>query len=82
MGNELQSYNDMPFNDFGVTQFKLMRTLVQRYDSTRKVTVAMHPRYRNWETDSLPCDLAMVTDFQSYNYRYMYFPATRHASHG
>lgn len=74
LGNELQSYNDQPFNDFGVTQFKLMKTLIQRYDSTRKVTVAMHPRYRNWETDSLPCDLAMVTDFQSYNYRYMYFP--------
>jgi beta-galactosidase len=34
----------------------------------------MHPRYRNWETDSLPCDLAMVTDVQAYNYRYMYFP--------
>ena len=73
LGNELQSYNDQPYNDFGVTQFKLMKTLIQRYDSTRKVTVAMHPRYRNWETDSLPCDLAMVTDFQSYNYRYMYF---------
>ena len=74
LGNELQSYNDQPYNDFGVTQFKLMKTLIQRYDNTRKVTVAMHPRYRNWETDSLPCDLAMVTDFQSYNYRYMYFP--------
>ena len=74
LGNELQSYNDMPFNDFGVTQFKLMRTLIQRYDTTRKVTVAMHPRYRNWETDSLPCNLAMATDFQAYNYRYMYFP--------
>ena len=74
MGNELQSYNDMPFNDFGVTQFRLMRELTHRYDSTRKVTVAMHPRYRNWETDSLPCDLAMHTDVQAYNYRYMYFP--------
>lgn len=74
MGNELQSYNDTPFNDWGVTQFKLMKTLIQRYDSTRKVTVAMHPRYRNWETDSLPCDLAKVTDIQAYNYRYMYFP--------
>ena len=74
LGNELQSYYDQPFNDFGVTQFKLMKTLIQRYDTTRKVTVAMHPRYRNWETDSLPCDLAMVTDFQAYNYRYMYFP--------
>ena len=34
----------------------------------------MHPRYRNWETDSLPHDLAMITDIQAYNYRYMYFP--------
>ncbi|MBQ0020523.1 MAG: DUF4982 domain-containing protein [Bacteroidales bacterium] len=74
LGNELQSYNDMPYNDFGVTQYKLMSTLIKRFDDTRKITVAMHPRYRNWETDSLPCDLAMVTDFQSYNYRYMYFP--------
>lgn len=74
LGNELQSYADQPFNDFGVTQFKLMKTLIQRYDTTRKVTVAMHPRYRNWETDSLPCDLAMNTDVQAYNYRYMYFP--------
>ena len=74
MGNELQSYNDTPFNDWGVTQYRLMKTLIQRYDSTRKVTVAMHPRYRNWETDSLPCDLAKVTDIQAYNYRYMYFP--------
>lgn len=74
LGNELQSYNDQPFNDFGVTQYKLMNTLIKRYDNTRKVTVAMHPRYRSWETDSLPCDLAMQTEVQSYNYRYMYFP--------
>ena len=74
LGNELQSYNDMPYNDFGVTMYKLQKTLIQRYDDSRKVTVAMHPRYRNWETDSLPCDLAKVTDVQSYNYRYMYFP--------
>jgi len=51
-----------------------MKTLLHRYDSTRLVTVAMHPRYRNWDTDSLPCDLAMETDVQAYNYRYMYFP--------
>ncbi len=74
LGNELQQDPNMPFNDFGVTMYKLMRPLVARYDSTRLVTVAMHPRYRNWETDSLPCDLAMITDVQSYNYRYMYFP--------
>ena len=74
LGNELQQDPNQPFNDFGVTMYKLQKTLIQRYDSTRLVTVAMHPRYRNWETDSLPCNLAMVTDIQSYNYRYMYFP--------
>ena len=74
LGNELQQDPNQPFNDFGVTMFKLQKTLIQRYDSTRLVTVAMHPRYRNWETDSLPADLAMQTDIQSYNYRYMYFP--------
>ena len=74
LGNELQQDPNQPFNDFGVTMYRLMRPLVSRYDSTRLVTVAMHPRYRNWETDSLPCDLAMITDVQAYNYRYMYFP--------
>ena len=74
LGNELQQNADQPFNDFGVTCYKMMKTVLQRYDSTRQVTVAMHPRYRNWETDSLPCDLAMQTDIQAYNYRYMYFP--------
>lgn len=74
LGNELQQEANQPFDDFGVTLYKLMRTVVQRYDSTRLTTVAMHPRYRHWQTDSLPCDLAMQTDVQSYNYRYMYFP--------
>ena len=74
LGNELQQLAGQPFNDYGVTAYKMMRTLVQRYDSTRLTTVAMHPRYRNWATDSIPSDLALVTDVQSYNYRYRYFP--------
>ena len=74
LGNELQQDPNQPFNDFGVTMYELQKTLLLRYDSTRLVTVAMHPRFRNWETDSLPCDLAMKTDIQAYNYRYMYFP--------
>lgn len=74
LGNELQQDPNQPFNDWGVTCYKMMKPVLERYDSTRKVTVAMHPRYRNWETDSLPCDLAIQTDIQAYNYRYMYFP--------
>ena len=74
LGNELQQDPNQPYNDYGVTMYRLMKTLLQRYDSTRLVTVAMHPRYRNWQTDSLPCELAKETDVQAYNYRYMYFP--------
>ena len=74
LGNELQQDPNQPFNDWGVTCYRMMKPVLMRYDSTRLVTVAMHPRYRNWETDSLPCDLAKETDIQAYNYRYMYFP--------
>ena len=74
LGNELQQDPNQPFNDWGVTCYRMMKPVLERYDSTRKVTVAMHPRYRNWDTDSLPADLAMETDIQAYNYRYMYFP--------
>jgi beta-galactosidase len=74
LGNELQQEINMPFNDFGITMYRLQKTLLQRYDTTRLVTVAMHPRYRNWKNDSLPADLALETDIQSYNYRYKYFP--------
>ena len=74
LGNELQQMVGLSFNDWGVTPYQLLKDLLKRYDSTRLTTVAMHPRCRNWETDSLPSDLAMKTDIQSYNYRYMYFP--------
>ena len=74
LGNELQHLSAIPFGDWGVTPYLMLKPLVMRYDSTRLTTVAMHPHYRNWETDSLPADLAMKTDIQSYNYRYMYFP--------
>jgi len=74
LGNELQQNADMLFNDWGVTLYRLQRQLLLRYDSTRLVTVAMHPRYRSLDTDSIPAPLALATDVASYNYRYMYFP--------
>ena len=74
LGNELQQYSNLPFNDWGVTAYKLQKELLHRYDDTRLTTVAMHPRYRNLETDSIPADLAVATEVSSYNYRYMYFP--------
>ena len=74
LGNELQQYSNLPFNDWGVTAYKLQKELLHRYEDTRLTTVAMHPRYRNLETDSIPADLAVATEVNSYNYRYMYFP--------
>ena len=74
LGNELQQYSNLPFNDWGVTAYKLQKELLHRYDNTRLTTVAMHPRYRSLETDSVPADLAVATEVNSYNYRYMYFP--------
>lgn len=74
LGNELQQYSNLPFNDWGVTAYKIQKELLHRYDDTRQTTVAMHPRYRNIETDSIPADLAVATEVNSYNYRYMYFP--------
>lgn len=74
LGNELQGYSNLPFNDWGVTAYNLQKTLLKRYDNNRPLTVAMHPRYRSIETDSLPAPLVHETDIASYNYRYMYFP--------
>lgn len=74
LGNELQTYWALPFADWGVTPYRMQKVLLQRYDNTRPVTVAMHPRGRNLKTDSLPAPLVHETDIASYNYRYMYFP--------
>ena len=74
LGNELQTYANLPFNDWGVTPYRMQRELLHRYDTTRLVTVAMHPRGRDLKTDSLPAPLALETDVAAYNYRYMYFP--------
>lgn len=74
LGNELQGYKNLPFNDWGVTAYKLQKVLMDRYDTSRPVTVAMHPRVRSLDTDSLPAPLVHETDIAAYNYRYMYFP--------
>ena len=74
LGNELQTYWNLPFADWGVTPYRMQRELLHRYDTTRPITVAMHPRGRNQKTDSLPAPLVHETDIASYNYRYMYFP--------
>lgn len=74
LGNELQLLWDIPYSDWGVTPYRLQKTLLNRFDKTRPVTVAMHPRGRSENTDSLPAPLALETDIAAYNYRYLYFP--------
>ena len=74
LGNELQTYWNIPYADWGVTPYRMMKPLLKRYDDTRLITVAMHPRGRSPQTDSLPAPLVMETDIAAYNYRYMYFP--------
>lgn len=74
LGNELQTYWELPYADWGVTAYRMQKELVKRYDATRPITVAMHPRGRNVDTDSLPAPLVHETDIAAYNYRYMYFP--------
>ncbi len=73
LGNELQQEWGMQYADWGVTLYRSMKPVLHRYDSSRPITVAMHPRFRDVDTDSLPAPLARETDIAAYNYRYMYF---------
>ena len=50
LGNELQQDPNQPFNDFGVTMYKLQKTLLQRYDSTRDIQ-AYNYRYMYFPGD-------------------------------
>lgn len=89
LGNEQQTFTTLPFGDWGVTCYRMMKELINRYDPTRKLTVAMHPRGRTIEINGklvaglrpkgnrpkvdLPSPLAMESDVASYNYSYDYF---------
>lgn len=80
-GNELQineSWAGFPTNDWGITTYKLLKVLANRYDSTRKTTVAMFParggsytkNEPEFHTLLYPPDLATVTEISSFNYRW------------
>lgn len=73
LGNEVQVRSNLPYNDWGITPYKLLDIVTKRYDDTRPTTVAMHPNGRSMEGDSLPAALALETEIASYNYRYNYF---------
>ncbi len=82
LGNELQFQEvrcGIPgTNDWGVTTYKIMSTLLKRHDPTRLTTVAMYPAraggivkhdpdFRKEENRIAP-ELATVTDVASFNY--------------
>ncbi len=79
-GNELQtseSWSGLPTGDWGITTYRLMKTLAARYDATRKTMVAMFPARANairndpeWEGNFNPPELSCVTDIAAYNYQY------------
>lgn len=81
LGNELQFQEErcgFPTRDWGVTTYKIMDTLVKRFDPTRKTTVAMYPARANgivkhskefkMEENIVPPELAQVTEVSSFNY--------------
>jgi beta-galactosidase len=90
-GNELQMSEDLCgyqcLGDWGVTMYRLMKTLAQRWDPTRLTTVAMFPAQKGARGkndpkcggDPEPPELAVATDFASFNYRWMdYASYVRH----
>ncbi len=93
LGNELQVREDwggFPTGDWGVTTYKIMDTLLKRFDSTRKTTVAMFPARANatmrsapdFNTRLVPPELSLVTEVASFNYQYPAYQAyLQHAPH-
>ena len=79
-GNELQineGWAGLPTGDWGITTYRLMKVLAERYDPTRLTMVAMFPARANairndpeWEGNFTPPELSCVTDIAAYNYQY------------
>lgn len=93
LGNELQMREDLAgfdTGDWGITTYKIFDTMVKRYDSSRKTTVAMYPsragaitkKDSGFKTELVPPELATVTEVSSFNYEWpAYKEYLRHAPH-
>ena len=93
LGNEFQMNEDLcgygAFGDWGVTMYRVMRPVVQRWDPTRPTTAAMFPARKGAAgrrdpggtgPDAEAPELSLVTDFASFNYRWMdYASYVKHA---
>lgn len=80
-GNEFQMRDDLcgyaGLNDWGVTMYKVIKALSERWDDTRPTTVAMYPARAGavsktdpgfWDDPHAP-ELALASDFASLNYQ-------------
>jgi len=85
LGNELQhteATSGLPTDDFGVTTYRLIDTVVKRWDPTRLTTVAMYPARDGGITLFEPAfktfkkapRLAFETDIASFNYQWEQYP--------
>ena len=82
LGNELQYVEETMsdgMDDWGITTYRMMDTLVKRWDATRPTTIAMYPARANgirWghkdfqKRPLLPAELACATEVASFNYQW------------
>lgn len=93
LGNEIQMREDrseFPGNDYCVTGYKVLSTLLKRYDDTRPTTVACFPARAGainrfdpeFNTHVVPPELAQVGEISSFNYFPEYYNTYReHSPH-
>ncbi len=85
LGNELQqteSESGFQTDDFGVTTYRILDTVVKRWDPTRLTTVAIYPARDGgilwsepeFKTFTKAPALAFTTDIASFNYQYEQYP--------
>lgn len=88
LGSELQTNENLsgyPTSDYGITSYRILDTMLKRYDSTRKSTVAMFPAHahsltkhdQDFKSVLDPPELSTVTEISSHNYRYPEFKRYR-----
>ena len=83
LGNEMQHRENASgymTGDWGVTTFRILDTMLKRYDTTRPSTAAMYPARANGirradpgfrdEANIIPPELSCITQVASYNYEY------------
>lgn len=77
LGTAASHPSSFPFDDEGITPYRLARLLIDRYDSSRPATVAIPAGCRDLSSDSIPSPLALMSDVASYDDGRRYIAADR-----